>query len=102
MNVERCEKCSFEQLKDGTVKNRDLKGHYTGRNCSQNKCPGKMRDTIINFGENCNDVVFDLATNSHLCADLCLAMGSSMRLGHVTPMPCGVAANGGNLVLVNL
>jgi len=61
-----------------------------------------MRDTIIYFGENCNKDVFDSAFNSHIQADLCLTMGSSMRLEHVTPMPCGVAEHGGNLVLVNL
>ena len=102
MNVERCEECSFEQLKDGSVKNKDLKKHYTGRTCPQAACKGKMRDTIINFGESCNSNVFDLAFQSHSCADLCLAMGTSMRLGHVTPMPIGVAQGGGNLVMINL
>ena len=102
MNVERCEKCKFEQVKDGSVKNRELKNHYTGRTCPQAGCNGKMRDTIINFGENCDENVFDLAQQSHFAADLCLAMGSSMRLGHVTPMPIGVAQRGGNLVIINL
>ena len=102
MNIERCEVCGFEQLIDGCVKNKLLKNHYTGRDCIQKGCKGKFRDTIIAFGEYCNENIFNLAIESHLKADLCLAMGSSMRLGHVTPMPVGVAQRGGNLVIVNL
>ena len=72
------------------MRTRELKNHLTGRKCPNVGCKGDMRDTIINFGENCNSNVFEMAENNHYCADLCLAMGSSMRLGHVTPMPIGV------------
>ena len=29
--------------------------HLTGRNCDDPKCGGKLRDTIINFGESLPD-----------------------------------------------
>merc|ERR1711985_70688 len=77
----------------------ELKKHYTGRTC---KCKGKFKDTVINFGESCNLKIYDACYQSHQEADLCLAMGSSMQLGHVTPMPIGVSQRGGNFVMINL
>ena len=102
VHVERCDKCGQEQLFDNRVRNRTLKGHLTGRKCFNAGCKGDFNDTGVAFGEYCNPDVFALAEMSHDQADLCLAMGTSMRLGHVTPMPIGVARRGGNLVMVNL
>lgn len=67
------------------------KRHLTGRKCFHKDCGGDFHDTHVAFGEFCNENVFALAEGSHHEADLCLAMGSSMRLGHVIPMPIGVS-----------
>ena len=62
------------------------------------KC-GFLKDTIINFGELLNQAIYTLGEQNCASADLCLGMGSSMR---VQTLPEQCALNGGRFVIVNL
>ena len=61
-----------------------------------------MKDSIINFGEDLNPNILDLGFMNCEMADVCLAMGSSLRVTPAADMPRSCATNGGNLVIVNL
>jgi len=61
-----------------------------------------LHDSIINFGEN---LPFEELENGFLnCnkSDLCLALGSSLRVTPAADMPKNTAKKGGKLVIVNL
>lgn len=98
--VEYCEKCLKEYVREFCV---DLWStscytekwykecatcgfnHYTGRKCSQKQCKGKLRDTIVNFGDMLHEVVLGglpQAQREAGKADVCLSLGTSLT---VTP-----------------
>jgi NAD-dependent SIR2 family protein deacetylase len=76
--------------------------HSTGRLCDDQNCRGPLFDTIINFGENLNSRVLNRAWHEADRSDLCLAMGSSLRVTPAADIPLKVAQNGQKLVIVNL
>ncbi len=74
--VEYCEKCKTEYERDYEVDafstdcyaerwyvkcGNCQHNHYTGRHCSEKGCRGKLRDTIVNFGERRWSSAFSLA-----------------------------------------
>ena len=61
-----------------------------------------MHDTIINFGENLNENILELGFQNCQAADLCLVMGTSLRVTPAADMPKMTALKGGNLVICNL
>eukprot|EP00055_Hartaetosiga_balthica_P003071 m.6340 g.6340 ORF g.6340 m.6340 type:complete len:448 (+) comp2581_c0_seq1:33-1376(+) len=67
-HVEICETCE--------------NNHFTGRNCEKKECKGKLRDTIINFGDLLNEDVLQVATENSKKCDLMISIGSTMT---VTP-----------------
>lgn len=102
-NLEVCENCGKEYMRDFRVRNaQKVHDHRTGRTCDNRVCNGHLKDTIINFGENLNDNILELGFQNCQNADLCLAMGSSLRVTPAADMPKACAENGGNLVIVNL
>lgn len=70
--------------------------------CESVGCSGHLKDTIINFNENLNVNILELGMENCGNADLCLAMGSSLRVSPANGMPAACAMNGGRLVLINL
>eukprot|EP01061_Rhynchopus_euleeides_P033046 TRINITY_DN5517_c0_g1_i3.p1 TRINITY_DN5517_c0_g1~~TRINITY_DN5517_c0_g1_i3.p1 ORF type:complete len:419 (+),score=163.79 TRINITY_DN5517_c0_g1_i3:59-1258(+) len=73
-------------------------GHKTnGLIGTQDKKVG-TKDTHINFGEYLDDADYDACTKHCRRADLCIVMGTSMSLGHITHFP--FMAN--TTVIVNL
>lgn len=114
--VEYCEKCKVEYERDYCV---DLYStecheeawyetcpdcdwnHYTGRKCNAKRCRGKLRDTIVNFGDDLHGTVLGglrRAEHESMEADVCLAVGSSLT---VRPA-CTLPAQATKLVIVNL
>ena len=59
--------------------------HDTGRYCLD--CKSKLKDTIINFGENLPDKAWDSAEYNAEKGDLCLAMGSSLTVTPAADLP---------------
>ena len=102
-NLEICEECGREYLRDTRVRTaKKVHEHRTGRKCESPGCDGFLKDTIINFNEPLNSSVLELGQANAASADLCLAMGSSLRVSPANQMPLATAQNGGNLVLINL
>lgn len=56
--------------------------HRTGRRCEEVSCKGSLKDSIINFRDNLDEVTLGTATEHAQRMDLCVSLGSTMR---VTP-----------------
>ena len=101
-NVEKCRMCRKEYLRDYGVRNNPhVHMHETGNLCDDPNCRGPLSDTIINFGENLDTQVLENCYKASEKADLCLAMGSSLRVNPAAMFPKSVSEHG-KLVIVNL
>jgi len=93
-------------MRDFRVRNaQTCKKHETGRKCDNNKCKGALADTIINFGENLNELILNLGYAHGYEADLMLCLGSSMRVHPAAEMAEVTATkpkSPGKIVIVNL
>jgi hypothetical protein len=61
-----------------------------------------LYDSIINFGENLPEEALNDGFFNSEKADLCLVLGSSLRVTPAANMPLETAQKGGKLVIVNL
>ena len=101
--LEKCLKCKKEYLRDFRVRNaQKVHDHKTGRKCEDPNCKGALADSIINFGENLPEKDINDGFEHSAKADLCIAMGSSLRVTPAANMPETVGKNKKNLVVVNL
>lgn len=114
--VEFCDKCHFQYVRDEPVDidSTDASdkpyyvrcplckwGHYTGRECTQKKCNGRLRDTIVNFSDRlhyaiCGGII--KAKGACRRADVCLCLGSSLTVYPATNLPTLAK----NMIIVNL
>ena len=102
-NLEKCLKCKKEYMRDFRVRTaQKVHDHETGRICEDDRCRGKLIDSIINFGENLDEVILENGFAHSEQADLCLAMGSSLTVTPAANMPKTTSKRGGKLVIVNL
>ncbi len=102
-NVEKCDHCGKEYMRDYRVRTAaNVHDHKTGRKCAVPGCHGSLCDTIINFGENLPERELKEGFAHSEQSDLCLAMGSSLRVTPAADMPSTTASKGGKLVVVNL
>jgi len=102
-NVEICKNkaCKRQYLRDFRVRTaQKVHDHKTGRMCES--CGKEMYDTIINFGENLPEKELTNGFEHGGKADLCIALGSSLRVTPAADMPHETVKNGGRLVIVNL
>eukprot|EP01012_Entosiphon_sulcatum_P007269 TRINITY_DN1364_c0_g1_i1.p1 TRINITY_DN1364_c0_g1~~TRINITY_DN1364_c0_g1_i1.p1 ORF type:complete len:527 (-),score=53.23 TRINITY_DN1364_c0_g1_i1:70-1602(-) len=99
-NVEVCMRCGKEYLRDYRVDVYD--GHETGRRCAIAGCHGRLKDTIINFGDKLPVAAVGLGFSNSEKADLHVVLGSSLVVRPASDMPRETATNGGRLVIVNL
>jgi len=102
-NLEKCESCPAEFLRDRRVRINatGVNDHYTGNTCPKCK-KGRLQDTIINFGENLPEETLLRAVDNADEADLCLSLGSSLTVSPANSIPKRVAKRGKHLVIVNL
>ena len=102
-NLEICVKCGARYLRDFRTRSaRKVHDHFTGRFCEEVSCNGRLKDSIINFGE---DLPQKDLSNAYLHAekaDVCIALGSSLRVSPANEIPRNVARNEGKLVIGNL
>eukprot|EP01120_Amphizonella_sp_Union-15-10_P012665 TRINITY_DN5671_c0_g1_i1.p1 TRINITY_DN5671_c0_g1~~TRINITY_DN5671_c0_g1_i1.p1 ORF type:complete len:513 (-),score=72.83 TRINITY_DN5671_c0_g1_i1:107-1645(-) len=98
-NLEICEKCGQEYLRDFHCNGQHE--HYTGRQCSKLGCHGKLKDSIIHFGENLPTETLKKAYDHGNEADLCIVLGSSLTVSPASDIPRSTAKQG-KLVIVNL
>ncbi|CAI8032230.1 NAD-dependent protein deacetylase SRT1 [Geodia barretti] len=87
-NVEKCTKCGHEYLRDFRVRtSKKVHSHFTGRLCDNPSCRGKLKDTIINFGEDLPEDTLETSYGHGRKADLCLVMGSSLTVTPACDIP---------------
>lgn len=84
--MEKCKKCGHEYLRDFKCSRSKMK-HLTGRNCDDPKCGGKLRDTIINFGESLPEDALQGSFDHAAKADLCIVFGSSLTVTPAAEIP---------------
>jgi NAD-dependent SIR2 family protein deacetylase len=102
-NLETCRKCSRQYLRDFETREAlHVFDHTTSRQCDDPQCRGELDDSIINFGENLPEGELKKAFIHAKMADLCIVLGSSLRVSPANQVPEIVLARGGRVVLCNL
>lgn len=102
-NLELCKKCGKEYMRDFEVRNNThIHSHETGRSCDDPECKGELIDSIINFGENLNSKIIQKAFKHGRKADVCLVLGTSLRVRPAALVAAETAERGGKLVIVNI
>ena len=87
-NTEFCTKCGFEYYRDfGCRTATKANQHETVRFCEKKTCGAKLKDSWINFGDQLEPHVLQKAVEAHSKSDLCLIMGSSMRVSPANTWP---------------
>jgi len=101
-NLERCNKCEARYYRDFRVRKRGNKvhNHITDRKCV--KCGGSLRDTIINFNENLDQDVLELATAHSWEADLMISLGSSLTVSPANSLVGQVANRQKHIAVINM
>lgn len=93
--------CKKQYLRDFHVRTaQKVHDHETSRKCES--CGKPLYDSIINFGENLSDKELNDGFDESAKADLCLVLGSSLRVTPAANMPEATVKKGGKLVIVNL
>lgn len=108
--TEKCERCGHEFTRDYRTRvARTTHDHKTGRRCSapdssrkSGVCGGSLHDTIINFGEGLPEMPLRRGFAFAEEADVCIVLGSSLRVTPAADMPARVVERGGSLVICNL
>ena len=108
-NIEYCEDCGFEYLRDfSAYRITRSSDHYTGRHCvntnpkTGEKCDGRLLESTIDFGQNLPVKPLELAYQNSMKATLHIALGSSLTVSPACTMPKRTAKNNGKLVICNL
>jgi len=102
-NLEVCgnPECKKQYLRDFRVRTaQEVHDHRTGRLCE--RCGNMLYDSIVNFGESLPKEDLNNGFKESAKADLCLVLGSSLRVTPAADMPLETVQNGGKLVIVNL
>lgn len=102
-NLETCKKCGRQYLRDFETREAfHVFNHNTSRKCDNPSCQGQLQDSIINFGENLPEGELHKAFDNAQKADLCIVLGSSLRVRPACQVPEVVLANGGKVIICNL
>ncbi|CAF4352135.1 unnamed protein product, partial [Rotaria sp. Silwood2] len=100
MDLELCFKCGTKHLRDfDTV---GIRSHSTGRQCDKRNCRGRLKDSIIDFGEDLPQDALGKTFDHAEQADLCLALGSSLTVTLAANIPERVVERKQKLVIGNL
>ena len=102
-NMERCLKCGSKFMRDFRTRTaKKTHDHLTGRNCENPKCRGPLVDSIINFNEDLPEEELEKGFRQAQLADLCIVLGSSLRVYPATDIPGTMIERGSRVVIVNL
>jgi NAD-dependent SIR2 family protein deacetylase len=100
-NLETCHKCSTKYLRDFRTRTAyEVHDHATNRKCT--KCGSTLYDSIINFGESLPKHELETSFDHAQRADVCLVLGSSLRVTPAAHIPMIVGQHGGKLAIDNL
>ena len=98
--VESCEVCGWEYLRDFDVGG--ISFSKTGRTCERKGCGGALRNNLLDWEDDLPEQEFQLAEDALRESDLCICMGTSLRIRPASELPLLTVKNGGKLVLLNL
>ena len=98
--LETCEVCGWEYLRDFDVGG--ISFQTTGRFCTRSGCGGALRDTLLDWDDALPEADFLKAQTALNECDLCLCMGTSLRIRPASELPLIAVRNGGKLVICNL
>lgn len=73
--------------------------HSTSRHCEDIICGGGLTDSIINFGEPLPHEELTTALHHGNVSDLCIVLGSSLRVQPANLVPLNVSKSGGKVVI---
>ena len=73
--------------------------HTTSRHCADPACGGVLTDSIINFGEPLPQAELKNALHQGEVADLCIVLGSSLRVSPANQVPLSVHKRGHKVVI---
>ncbi|CAF1066358.1 unnamed protein product [Adineta steineri] len=100
-NLEICQKCHTKYLRDFRTRTAaQVHDHATNRKCT--KCNSILYDSIINFGESLPKYELETSFDHAKRADVCLVLGSSLRVTPAANIPMIVGQQGGKLAIGNL
>ncbi len=100
-NLETCKKCHTKFLRDFRTRTaKKVHDHATTRKCT--KCGSTLYDSIINFGESLPEHELETSFENAERADVCLVLGSSLRVTPAADIPERVGERGGKLIIGNL
>lgn len=102
-NMERCLKCGSRYMRDYRTRTaKKVHDHLTGRSCDNPKCGGPLVDSIINFKEDLPEDELENGFRHAKLADLCIVLGSSLRVYPAADIPGEMIERGSRVVIVNL
>ena len=102
-NMEKCLKCGVKYVRDSWTRTaRAVHDHLTGQRCDNPKCGGPLVDSIINFNEDLPEDELQKGFENAELADLCIVLGSSLRVYPAADIPGGMIRRGARVVIVNL
>lgn len=102
-NMERCLKCGSKFMRDFRTRTaKKVHDHLTGRSCDNPKCRGPLVDSIINFNEDLPEDELENGFRHAELADLCIVLGSSLRVYPAADIPGDMIKRGARVVIVNL
>ena len=102
-NMERCLKCGSKFMRDFRTRTaKKVHDHLTGRSCDNPKCRGPLVDSIINFNEDLPEDELENGFRHAEVADLCIVLGSSLRVYPAADIPGKMIERGSRVVIVNL
>eukprot|EP00898_Chlorokybus_atmophyticus_P003542 jgi/Chlat1/4189/Chrsp27S04285 len=98
--MEVCDACSTEYVRDFELETVGLK--YTGRQCLQPGCQGKLRDSILDWEDELPEQELSQADYYASQADLMICLGTSLQITPACNIPIRTLKNKGKVVIVNL
>ena len=102
-NMEKCLKCGVKYMRDSWTRTaRAVHDHLTGQCCDNPKCGGPLVDSVINFNEDLPEDELQKGFEHAKIADLCIVLGSSLRVYPAADIPGGMIKRGARVVIVNL
>ena len=102
-NLEKCLKCGAKYMRDfRTRTSKAVHDHKTGRLCDDPKCRGALVDSIINFNEDLPEDEMNKGFSNGRKADLCIVLGSSLRVTPAADIPEEIIKRGSKVVICNL
>jgi hypothetical protein len=92
--------CGWEYLRDFDVGG--ISFSKTGRICQRAGCGGALRNNLLDWEDALPEQEFQVAEDALREADLCVCMGTSLRIRPASELPLLTVKKGGKLVILNL